>query len=182
MRRVNNQHLKKLHGECIWLTGLSGSGKSTIACAIESELETSGIDIAMLDGDILRQNQTQKLGYTKTDRRLNVLLAARMASIATQSGQLAIVALVSPYMDAREEARQLIGPSRFTEVYVATPLEVCEQRDPKGLYAMARQNRIKDFTGIDAPYEIPSYPDITIDTSITTTQQAVNMIMAKYHE
>lgn len=182
MRSLDHSQALELQGSCIWLTGLSGSGKSTIARALAASLEPADINVAMIDGDILRQNQTRSLGYSKNDRNKNVLYAARLASTAVASGKIAIVALISPYSDARDEARNLIGTEKFTQVYVSTPLEICEQRDPKGLYSKARRDEIENFTGISSAYETPQNPDISIDTSVVPVELAVKSILAHCYE
>ena len=149
---------------CIWLTGLSGAGKTTTARALEEVLVQVGHHVTMLDGDQVRSADRLRLGFTKSDRDLQVRRVARFAREVVDRGEIAVCALVSPYAAAREEARQLIGSSRFVEVFVDTPLSVCEGRDPKGLYAKARRGQLTNFTGVDDPYEPPASPELVIAT------------------
>lgn len=152
-------------GLTVWLTGLSGAGKTTLALAIEEELARIGYPTAVLDGDQLRRGLTQDLGLGREDRAEQARRAAHVAALMSRAGVIAIVALISPYAEDRDNAReihrQLDLP--FYEVWVDTPLEVCERRDPKGLYARARAGELHDFTGLDAPYEPPSAPDFQVE-------------------
>jgi adenylyl-sulfate kinase len=167
----------KDRGFCVWLTGLSGSGKSTIAVALEGELRGFGCDVVTLDGDAVRAKLSRELGFSRRDRNENVLrVAVRAAEIVSNSG-VAICALMSPYDDARERARYLIGPDRFVLVHVATPLAVCESRDVKGLYARARRGDIHHFVGIDEPYEVPDDADLRLDTSASSVNADVQSIL-----
>jgi sulfate adenylyltransferase len=164
-------------GVCVWLTGLSGSGKSTIAAALEKELLALGRDVVTLDGDVVRSKLSKELGFSRRDRNENVLrVAARAADLVRHSG-IAICALMSPYEDARERARRLIGPDRFVLVHVSTPLAICESRDVKGLYARARRGEIQHFVGIDEPYEIPARADLRLDTSASRVEVDVSSIV-----
>jgi bifunctional enzyme CysN/CysC len=149
-------------GATIWLTGLSGSGKSTIAAALEQQLITRGLPAYMLDGDNLRHGLNGDLGFTEADRAENVRRAGEVACLFADAGMIAIVPLISPYVADRQRvrARHEAGGLRFIEVFVDTPLEECERRDPKGLYAKARAGELKHFTGIDDPYEAPTDPDL----------------------
>jgi adenylylsulfate kinase len=149
----------------LWLTGLSGAGKSTIAYGLEQRLRADGRPCVVLDGDNLRHRLTRDLGFTDDDRRENVRRVAEVARLMNDVGLIAITALVSPFREDRESARQIIGDERFCEVYVSTPLEVCESRDPKGLYRKARQGDIRHFTGISSPYEPPLAPTVVVDTA-----------------
>jgi bifunctional enzyme CysN/CysC len=151
-------------GATIWLTGLSGSGKSTIAAALERALVTRGIPAYMLDGDNLRHGLNGDLGFSDADRAENVRRAGEVACLFADAGMIAIVPLISPYVADRDRvrARHAAGDLRFIEVFVDTPLELCEQRDPKGLYAKARAGELKHFTGIDDPYEAPADPELRI--------------------
>jgi adenylyl-sulfate kinase len=164
-------------GFCVWLTGLSGSGKSTIAAALEKEIRTLGYDVVTLDGDVVRSKLSRELGFTRRDRNENVLnVAGRAADIVRNSG-IAICALMSPYDEARKRARTLIGPDRFVLVYVSTPLAVCESRDVKGLYARARRGEVQHFIGIDEAYEVPDQADLYLDTSATRVEMDVRSIL-----
>ena len=151
-------------GVCVWFTGLSGSGKSTTAEALARLLIERGRRITLLDGDVVRTHLSKGLGFSKADRDANVLRIGFVASEIVRHGGIAICAAVSPYRDTRNEVRTMVGPNRFIEVFVDTPLGVCETRDPKGLYASARRGEIANFTGIDDPYEAPEHPEITLDT------------------
>jgi adenylyl-sulfate kinase len=151
-------------GATVWLTGLSGSGKSTIASALEQQLVAAGVPAYMLDGDNLRHGLNGDLGFTEADRAENVRRAGEVACLFADAGMIAIVPLISPYVADRERvrARHDAGGLRFLEVFVDTPLEECERRDPKGLYAKARAGELRNFTGIDDPYEAPADPDLHI--------------------
>jgi adenylyl-sulfate kinase len=151
-------------GATVWFTGLPASGKSTVAAAVEAELVRSGRAAYRLDGDNLRHGVCGDLGFTAEDRDRNVRRTAEVARLFADAGLVALVSVVSPYADARAFARDLHERDglRFIEVYVNTPLEVCEQRDPKGLYARAKEGKLKGFTGVDDPYEPPLAPDIEL--------------------
>jgi bifunctional enzyme CysN/CysC len=149
----------------VWLTGLSGSGKSTIARELERTLHAQGRHAFVLDGDTLRTGLNQDLGFSREDRAENVRRTAELARVLNDAGLVAIVALISPYRDERERARQIVGAKRFVEVYVDTPLEICEARDVKGLYARARAGEIPEFTGISSPYEAPADPALRLPAS-----------------
>ena len=151
-------------GCCVWLTGLSGAGKSTIAGLLSSRLEQRGRTVTLLDGDVVRTHLSRGLGFSKEDRDTNIRRIGFVAAEVVRHGGAVICAVVSPYEAARNEARQMVGAGSFVLVYVATPLEVCEQRDVKGLYAKARRGELKGFTGIDDPYEAPRAPDLVLTT------------------
>ena len=166
----NNLSRKERHeslgytGATIWFTGLSGSGKSSIASATEKLLVTSGRPSYLLDGDNLRLGLNEDLNFSAKDRHENVRRVAEVARLFADAGLVALVQLISPYREDRENAREIHGQFglRFFEVFVDTPIEVCEERDPKGLYKKARAGEIKDFTGIDDPYETPNDPDLIL--------------------
>ena len=164
-------------GLCVWLTGLSGAGKSTTAVALAAALQQSGCVVTLLDGDVLRAADPTCLGFSKADRDRNVLRAARQAVAAVRRGEIAICALISPYRDARAAARQLIGIDRFVEVFVDTPLAICETRDPKGLYDRRSRGEVRALTGIDDPYETPLDADVVLDTCSATLDDNVNRLM-----
>jgi sulfate adenylyltransferase len=151
-------------GVCVWLTGLSGAGKSTIARILAGRLERRGRPVTLLDGDVVRTHLSKGLGFSKDDRDTNIRRIGFVASEVVRHGGAVICAVVSPYESTREEARRQIGEDAFVLVHVATPLEECERRDVKGLYAKARRGEITGMTGIDDPYEPPSSPDIVLDT------------------
>jgi len=151
-------------GCCVWLTGFSSAGKSTIAQILADDLTARGRTVTLLDGDVVRTHLSKGLGFSKEDRDTNIRRIAFVASEIVRHGGIAIVAVVSPYEATRNQARDMIGRDAFVLVHVATPIEVCEQRDIKGLYAKARRGEIKGLTGIDDPYEAPTAPDITLTT------------------
>jgi adenylyl-sulfate kinase len=153
-------------GFAVWMTGLPGSGKSTLATLLETTLRTDyGRYVEVLDGDEVRKGLSRDLGLSKEDREEHARRVSYVAKVLARNGVVAIVALISPYRRSREEARVMIGPDRFVEVYVRAPLSVCEERDPKGLYAKARRGEIDNMTGIQHPYEEPLEPDLVIDTT-----------------
>jgi len=151
-------------GCCVWLTGLSGAGKSTIAALLRSRLERRGRTVTLLDGDVVRTHLSKGLGFSKNDRDTNIRRIGFVASEVVHHGGAVICAVVSPYEEARNEARQMVGSESFVLVHVATPLEVCEQRDVKGLYARARRGEITGLTGVDDPYEPPRAPELVLTT------------------
>jgi len=151
-------------GVCVWFTGLSSAGKSTIAGILADRLERRGRTVTLLDGDVVRTHLSKDLGFSKDDRDTNIRRIGFVASEVVRHGGAVICAVVSPYDATREEVRQQIGTDSFVLVYVATPVEECERRDVKGLYARARRGEITGMTGIDDPYEPPSRPDIVLDT------------------
>lgn len=164
-------------GVTIWFTGLSGAGKTTLNQAVEQILRSQGYRVEVLDGDIVRQNLTKGLGYSKEDRDENIRRIGFVAHLLTRNGVIVLVSAISPYAEIRQEIRQRIGD--FVEVYVNAPLEVCEQRDVKGLYKKARAGLIKQFTGIDDPYEAPPNPDIECHTDKETIEDSVSKILAR---
>jgi len=158
-------------GVCIWFTGLSGSGKSTIANILTVLVMEKGRRVSVLDGDVVRTHLSKGLGFSKEDRDINILRVGYVASEIVAHGGVAICAAISPYQSTRDAVRNMVGTDKFIEVFVDTPLEVCEQRDIKGMYAKARAGEIKGFTGIDDPYEKPSSPEITLDTVSFTAEE-----------
>jgi adenylylsulfate kinase len=163
----------------VWLTGLSGAGKSTLALTLRAALLERGMAAAMLDGDTLRAGLSRDLGFSPGARTENVRRAAELARIVNDQGFVAIAALITPYRHERALARSIIGASRFVEVFVSTPLAVCEARDPKGLYRRARTGELAGFTGIDAPYERPTSPAIVVDTGGRTPAQCADDLMRR---
>jgi len=157
----------------VWLTGLSGSGKSAIAIELEKRLIEAGHACFVLDGDNLRQGLNRDLGFSPSDRKENIRRIAEVAKLFNDAGLFVITAFISPYREDRGAAREVIGTDRFIEVYLSASVEVCEQRDPKGLYAKARAGKIAEFTGISAPYEPPVAPELTIDTGVSSIDQSV---------
>jgi adenylylsulfate kinase len=170
------RHLRQT-GAVVWLTGLSGAGKSTVAAALEHRLVTMGRFAAVLDGDNLRHGLCADLGFSEIDRRENLRRAGAVAELFASAGVLAITAFISPYRDERDAARARIPPGRFLEVHLATPLEVCEARDPKGLYRRARAGEIRQFTGLDAPYEAPLQAELTLETHSTPLTDCVQQLV-----
>jgi adenylylsulfate kinase len=162
-------------GLTIWMTGLSGAGKTSIGEIVAQKLQQDGMPIEVLDGDVMRKSLTKGLGFSKEDRFTNIDRIAYVADLLTRHGVIVIVPVISPYQEMRENARKKIG--QFIEVYVNAPLEVCEQRDVKGLYKKARAGEIKGFTGIDDPYEEPIDPDIICYTAEETCNQSAQKIL-----
>jgi bifunctional enzyme CysN/CysC len=164
---------------CImWFTGLSGSGKSTVANLVEKQLHAMGKHTYMLDGDNVRHGLNQDLGFTDADRVENIRRVAEVAKLMVDAGLIVMVSFISPFRSERRMARELVLPGEFLEIYMDTPLEVCEQRDPKGLYAKARRGEIRNFTGIDSDYEPPELAEIALDTSRISPEDAANAIVA----
>lgn len=163
---------------CIWLTGLSGAGKSTLANALDVRLHEQGFHTCLLDGDNLRQGLCSDLGMTPEARKENIRRIAEVARLMVDAGLVVIVAAISPYRADREAARHLFPEGSFFEVYVSTPFEVCARRDPKGLYREARAGRLKNFTGLDSPYEAPVAPDCDIDTGDLELSEACERLWA----
>ena len=177
LMRKDKEDLLKQHGVMIWFTGLSGSGKSTIAIALERELHKRGLLCRILDGDNIRSGINSNLGFTEADRVENIRRIAEVSKLFLDTGVITIAAFISPNNDIREMAADIIGQDDFLEVYVSTPLEECERRDVKGLYAKARKGEIKNFTGISAPFEEPAYPALTLDTSVLSLEESVNKLL-----
>jgi bifunctional enzyme CysN/CysC len=161
----------------VWLTGLSASGKSTIAFELERRLIASGHACFVLDGDNIRHGLSRDLGFTPQDRTENIRRIAEVARLLNEAGLIVVTAFISPYADDRELARRVIGPERFIETYLSADVETCEQRDPKGLYAKARNGRIADFTGVSAPYEVPERPALALDTGTQSVDACVGAIL-----
>jgi adenylylsulfate kinase len=164
-------------GAVIWFTGLSGSGKTTIAHQVEETLLESGVPVEILDGDVVRENLSKGLGFSKEDRDINIRRIAFVAHLLQRNGVFVITAAISPYRAIREEARAMIKD--FVEVYAEAPLEVCEERDVKGLYAKARAGEIKGFTGVDDPYEPPPRPEVTCKTDRETVEGSAQKVIDK---
>ena len=165
-------------GRIVWLTGLSGAGKSTLAMALEQRLYDAGRNVYVLDGDIVRGGLCSDLGFSPDDRVENIRRIGEVARIMADAGLLVIVAFISPFRADRGRVRAGMPPGRFTEVHVSTPLEVCEQRDTKGLYAKARAGELSDFTGISSPYEAPESPEVRLPTEQLSVDECVDRIMA----
>ncbi|QEM82180.1 sulfate adenylyltransferase subunit CysN [Halomonas binhaiensis] len=173
MREQINGH----QGKCVWFTGLSGSGKSTLANALEVELNRRGYHTMLLDGDNIRHGLCKDLGMSEADRAENIRRVGEVARLFAEAGVIVITAFISPFRSDRDAARELFAEGGFVEAYVATPLDVCEQRDPKGLYQKAREGKIGDFTGINSPYEVPKAPEVVLKTTEYTQQELVNQLV-----
>jgi adenylyl-sulfate kinase len=164
-------------GAVVWLTGLSGSGKSTIAKALEEQVFKIGCNAYILDGDNVRHSLNADLGFSDEDREENIRRVGAVAALFADAGIITIVSFISPFEIGRQRARQLVGQDRFFEVFLDVPLKVCEKRDPKGLYRKARDGQIAKFTGIDSPYEQPSNPELIINTAENNVDYAVAEII-----
>ncbi|MFI3282669.1 MAG: adenylyl-sulfate kinase [Rikenellaceae bacterium] len=161
----------------LWLTGLSGSGKSTIAIALERELTQRGFLCRILDGDNIRSGINRNLGFSAEDRAENIRRIAEVTKLFVDSGVITISAFISPEQSMREMAADIIGVDDFMEIYISTPIEECERRDIKGLYAKARRGEIKNFTGVDAPFEPPTSPAIALDTTTLSVAEAMKKLL-----
>ena len=177
LTRRDKEELLGQHSVMIWFTGLSGSGKSTVAIALERELHKRGLLCRILDGDNIRSGINNNLGFTEADRVENIRRIAEVSKLFINTGIVTIAAFISPNNDIREMAANIIGPDDFLEVYVSTPIEECERRDVKGLYAKARKGEIKNFTGVSAPFEAPVHPALTLDTSVLSLEESVNKLL-----
>jgi adenylylsulfate kinase len=167
-------------GFTIWFTGLSGAGKSTLSEAVERRLHTIGRKVEILDGDVVRTHLSKGLGFSREDRDTNIKRIAFVCNLLTRNGVICISAAIAPYREAREWARQEIG--NFVEIYVKCPLDVCRQRDVKGLYKLVDEGKIKNFTGVDDPYEEPEHPELVVETSNETIEESVDRIFARLQE
>lgn len=177
LTRQDKEGLLRQHGVMIWFTGLSGSGKSTIAIALERELHKRGLLCRILDGDNIRTGINNNLGFSETDRVENIRRIAEVSKLFIDTGIITIAAFISPNNDIREMAASIIGQDDFLEVFVSTPLAECEKRDVKGLYAKARRGEIKNFTGISAPFEAPEHPALSLDTSALSLEESVKRLL-----
>ncbi|MCB0465999.1 MAG: adenylyl-sulfate kinase [Aequorivita sp.] len=170
-------NLMKHNPLLVWFTGLSGSGKSTIANALEKALISQNIHTYLLDGDNVRKGLNNNLSFSPEDRTENIRRIAEVANLMIDAGLVVIASFVSPYKEDRENVKRIVGYDNFVEVFVNTPIEECERRDVKGLYAKARAGEIKNFTGVNAPYEAPPVPDVEIDTTMVSVKEAVSLII-----
>ncbi|MGJ3354705.1 adenylyl-sulfate kinase [Providencia sp. Je.9.19] len=177
-REVANGH----KGAVLWFTGLSGSGKSTLAGAVEHQLALMGVKTYLLDGDNIRHGLCGDLGFSESDRQENIRRIGEVAKLMVDAGLVVATAFISPYQADRQKVRDLFEQDQFFELHVATPIEICEQRDPKGLYQQAREGKITQFTGIDSPYETPENPELQIDglnPVIDSVSQIVDLLVRK---
>ena len=177
LSRQDKEELLHQRGVMLWFTGLSGSGKSTVAIALERELHRRGLLCRILDGDNIRSGINANLGFSEEDRRENIRRIAEVAKLFVDTGIITIAAFISPTEELRQLAAQIIGADDFKEVYISTPLEECERRDVKGLYARARKGEVKNFTGISAPFEAPANPALALDTSHLKLEECVEALL-----
>lgn len=177
--RKEKEQLLNQTAKVIWMTGLSGSGKSTIAIALEKELVQKGFLTQVLDGDNIRTGINNNLGFSDADRTENIRRIAEVSKLFVNCGVITINCFVSPTNAIRNAAKEIIGKEDFVEVFIDTPIEICEQRDVKGLYKKARAGEIKDFTGINAPFEAPENAAIVVKTAHKTVEESVNTILAQ---
>lgn len=174
LQRGEKEQLLEQRSKVVWMTGLSGSGKSTIALGLERKLHDKGFLTQMLDGDNVRTGLNSDLGFAEEDRQENIRRIAEVAKLFCDCGVFTIACFVSPTIAMREKARSIVGEEDFLEVFVDTPLEVCEQRDTKGLYQKARNGEIREFTGVDAPFEEPEEPDLRLKTQDKDVEASVD--------
>lgn len=177
LSRQDKEALLHQRGVMLWFTGLSGSGKSTVAIALERELHKRGLLCRILDGDNIRMGINANLGFSEEDRRENIRRVAEVAKLFVDTGIITIAAFVSPTEELRQLAENIIGKDDFKEIFISTPIEECERRDVKGLYARARRGEVKNFTGVSAPFEAPKHPALSIDTSKMPLEESVNMLL-----
>ena len=177
LSRQDKEALLHQRGVMLWFTGLSGSGKSTVAIALERELHKRGLLCRILDGDNIRMGINANLGFSEEDRRENIRRVAEVAKLFVDTGIITIAAFVSPTEELRQLAENIIGKDDFKEIFISTPIEECERRDVKGLYARARRGEVKNFTGISAPFEAPKHSALSIDTSKMPLEESVNMLL-----
>lgn len=176
--RADKERQLGQRGMTLWFTGLSGSGKSTIAVALERELSERGVLCRILDGDNVRSGINRGLGFSNEDRRENIRRIAEVCRLFTETGIVTLATFVSPTNELRAMARAIIGDADYREIYISTPIEECERRDVKGLYKKARQGFIKDFTGVTSPFEAPISPALVIDTTNRSVEECVNDILS----
>jgi bifunctional enzyme CysN/CysC len=181
VNRANRSVLKKQKACVLWFTGLSGAGKSTIANLVEKKLFGMGRHTYLLDGDNIRHGLNRDLGFTDADRVENIRRVGEVARLMTDAGLIVLVSFISPFRSERRLARSLLAPGEFFEIFIDTPLEVAEARDPKGLYRKARAGKIRNFTGIDSPYEPPENPEMHVDTSRVSAEQAAEQVIGHLH-
>lgn len=177
MTRGDKENLLDQRGLLVWFTGLSGSGKSTVAMGLERELHARGILCRILDGDNVRAGINNNLGFSAEDRTENIRRIAEVGKLFVQTGVVTLACFVSPTREIRQMASDIVGADDFVEVFVSTPIEECERRDVKGLYARARRGEVKDFTGISAPFEAPLSPALDIDTSVMPLEKSVDAVL-----
>lgn len=177
MSRTNREHLNGHKSGVIWFTGLSGAGKSTLAYLVEDALHKKGFRTYVLDGDNIRHGVSCDLGFSVDDKSENLRRIGEVAKLFFDSGTLVLVSVISPFIKDREKVRKLINSDKFYEIYVNCPIDVCERRDTKGLYKLARSGKIKNLIGLDSPYEPPTRPELIINTNQLTIKKSVNKII-----
>ena len=178
VNRADRERLLGQKGATIWFTGLSGSGKSTVAVAVEAELIKRGRAAYVLDGDNVRHGLNKNLGFSPEDRTENIRRIGEVAKLFTDAGMLVFTSFISPYREDRDSARALFDEGDFLEVYIEADVATCEERDPKGLYKKARAGEIPEFTGVSAPYEEPLSPELVVPTGRQTVQESVDQVIA----
>jgi adenylylsulfate kinase len=177
LTREDKERLLRQRSRVIWFTGLSGSGKTTLAKEVEKRLNYNGYLTQILDGDNIRSGINNNLGFSEEDRMENIRRISEVTKLLINSGVITLNSFISPTIEIRQKAMDIIGKDNFIEVHVSTPLEVCEQRDIKGLYKKAREGKIKNFTGIDSPFEVPLNPDVEVDTSSLSMEECIDEIL-----
>lgn len=177
LKRKHKEELLKQHSLAIWMTGLSGAGKTTVGVGVERELNRKGFLTQILDGDNVRTGINNNLGFSSEDRKENIRRIAEVTKLFVNCGIITINCFISPTKEIREKAKGIIGRDDFIEVFLDTPLDVCEERDTKGLYAKARKGEIKNFTGISAPFDPPEKPNIVVKTDEQTIEESVNAVL-----
>ncbi|WP_010529518.1 adenylyl-sulfate kinase [Lentibacillus jeotgali] len=180
--KQDRQEIKKHKSAVLWFTGLSGSGKSTISVSLEKELHELGVHTYRLDGDNVRHGLNKNLGFSPEDRTENIRRIGEVANLMVDAGLVTLTAFISPYREDRDRVRALLEDNEFIEVYVKCSIEACEERDPKGLYQKARAGGIQGFTGIDAPYEEPVKPEVTVETDKQSLEESVQVIIKYLRE
>jgi adenylylsulfate kinase len=177
LTRDDKERLLRQRSKVLWFTGLSGAGKTTLAAELEKRLNYNGYLTQILDGDNIRSGINNNLGFTEEDRMENIRRISEVSKLLIHSGVITLNSFISPTREIRHRAMEIIGKENFIEIYVSTPIEVCEERDTKGLYKKAREGKIKNFTGIDSPFEPPVSPDVEVDTSILTIEESLDRII-----
>jgi adenylylsulfate kinase len=177
LTREDKERLLRQRSKVVWFTGLSGAGKTTLATELEKRLNINGYLTQILDGDNIRSGINNNLGFSEKDRMENIRRISEVSKLLINSGVITINSFISPTREIRHRAMEIIGKENFIEIFVSTPLKVCEQRDTKGLYKKAREGKIKNFTGIDSPFELPENPDVEIDTSRLTIEESIEEII-----
>ena len=177
LSRQEREKMLGQRGVMVWFTGLSGSGKSTVALGVERELHRRGILCRILDGDNIRAGINSNLGFSPEDRRENIRRIAEVGKLFVDTGVVTLACFVSPTEEIRRMAREIVGADDFKEVFVSTPIEECERRDVKGLYARARRGEVKEFTGVSAPFEAPQHPALSIDTSVLPLEESIARVV-----